>query len=116
MPNPVVHFEIIGKDRQLLESFCRGLFDWQCQEAMPGYSLVQAGGGSGGGIGVNADTPSHVTFHMQSSDLKAKLAAAESKGGTRCFGPHTLPDGVIIGGFFDPGQPMIGLIQPASGT
>lgn len=116
MPNPVVHFEIIGKDRQLLESFCRGLFDWQFQEAMPGYSLVQTGGGIGGGIGVNADTPNHVTVYVQVSDVEATLAAAEGKGGTRCFGPHAIPGGAIIGGFFDPGQPMIGLIQPASGT
>jgi predicted enzyme related to lactoylglutathione lyase len=34
MPNPVVHFEIVGKDQQLLESFYKSIFDWQITPAM----------------------------------------------------------------------------------
>ena len=40
MPNPVVHFEIIGKDQQLLESFYKSVFDWQITPAMEGLSLI----------------------------------------------------------------------------
>jgi predicted enzyme related to lactoylglutathione lyase len=28
MPNPVVHFEILGRDRPLLEAFYTSVFDW----------------------------------------------------------------------------------------
>jgi predicted enzyme related to lactoylglutathione lyase len=43
MPNPVVHFEIIGKDQKLLENFYKSVFDWQITPLMEGYSLVTAG-------------------------------------------------------------------------
>jgi predicted enzyme related to lactoylglutathione lyase len=29
MPNPVVHFEMIGNDQSLLEGFYRDVFDWK---------------------------------------------------------------------------------------
>ena len=115
MPNPIVHFEIIGKDQQMLEAFYQQLFDWKLQPVMKGYTMVNTGSGIGGGIGVNSDTTSHVTFYVQVADVEATLAQAEAQGGTRCWGPHTIPDGSIIGGFFDPERHMIGVIQPAGG-
>ncbi|MGB8260627.1 MAG: hypothetical protein WCE75_09765 [Terracidiphilus sp.] len=112
MPNPVVHFEIIGKDKQLLEAFYKAIFDWKTEEVMKEYSMVQTGSGIGGGIGTSSETTNHVTFYVQVDSVEATLAAAESHGGTRCFGPHTIPDGAIIAGFFDPEHHMIGIIQP----
>ena len=115
MPNPVVHFELIGKDQQLLEAFYGKLFDWKIESAMPGYSLVQTGAGIGGGIGVSAETPNHVTFYVQVENVEATLAKAESEGARRSFGPHRIPDGSLIGGFFDPEGHMIGVLQPPPG-
>jgi hypothetical protein len=50
-PHPVVHFEILGKDQALLESFYKDVFGWQMNPVMEGYSLVNPGSGIGGGIG-----------------------------------------------------------------
>ena len=113
MPNPVVHFEIIGKDQQLLESFYKSVFDWQITPAMEGYSLVNAGFGIGigGGIGGGSEARQHVTFYVGVEDVAAALALIESKGGQKAFGPHPIPDGGIIAGFTDPEGHLIGLVQ-----
>ena len=36
MGNPVVHFEIVGKDSPGLQSFYEGAFDWQIGPPVPG--------------------------------------------------------------------------------
>lgn len=33
MPNPIVYFEITGKDKAALEDFYRAVFDWQLPPA-----------------------------------------------------------------------------------
>jgi hypothetical protein len=115
MPNPVVHFEIIGKDQKLLESFYKSVFDWQITPAMEGYSLVNAGFGIGGGIGGGSEARQHVTFYVGVEDVNAALALIESKGGQKAFGPHPIPDGGIIAGFTDPEGNLIGLVQGPAG-
>lgn len=40
MLNPVVHFEIVGKDQKLLDAFYKGVFDWQLTPVMDIYSVV----------------------------------------------------------------------------
>jgi predicted enzyme related to lactoylglutathione lyase len=35
MPNPVVHFEVLGKDAQALADFYRDTFNWQLEPVMP---------------------------------------------------------------------------------
>jgi hypothetical protein len=55
MPNPIVHFEITGKSRDVLEGFYTAVFDWKITPAMPGYSLVDTGSGIGGGIGTPSE-------------------------------------------------------------
>ena len=111
MPNPVVHFEIVGKDQKLLESFYKSIFDWQITPAMEGYSLVNTGSGIGGGIGAMAEARQHVTFYVGVEDVATALALIESKGGKKAFGPHPIPDGGIIAGFTDPEGHLIGLVQ-----
>ena len=71
MPNPVVHFEILGKDQKLLEEFYKSIFDWQINPAMEGYSLVQPGSGIGGGIGAMGEDRAHVTFYVAVEDVSA---------------------------------------------
>lgn len=115
MPNPVVHFEIVGKDQQLLEAFYKDVFDWQITPVMEGYSLANPGSGIKGGIGAGDEARRHVTFYVAVADLNAALATIESKGGQKAFGPHTIPDGGTIAGFTDPEGHLIGLIQPPAG-
>ena len=35
MRNPVVHFEILGKDHEALQQYYRDLFDWNITQASP---------------------------------------------------------------------------------
>ena len=111
MSNPVVHFEVLGKDQKLLEEFYKSIFDWEIDPAMEGYSLVKTGSGIGGGIGAMGEGRVHVMFYVAVDDVAATLALIESKGGQKAFGPHPIPDGGIIAGFNDPEGHLIGLVQ-----
>ena len=109
--HPVVHFEILGKDQKLLETFYKDVFNWEIDPVMEGYSLVKPGSGIGGGIGAMGEGREHVTFYVAVADVTAALALIESKGGKKAFGPHPIPDGGIIAGFLDPEGHLIGLVQ-----
>jgi predicted enzyme related to lactoylglutathione lyase len=113
MPNPVVHFEIVGKDQKVLDAFYKAVFDWQLTPVMPIYSMVaKEEGGIGGGIGAFVDTPDYVTVYVEVQDFAATVARIESSGGKKLFGPHQLPDGTgVIGMFTDPEGHTLGLIQ-----
>jgi predicted enzyme related to lactoylglutathione lyase len=111
MPNPVLHFEIIGENQQLLNNFYSGVFDWRIDPIMDEYSLVKTGSGSGGGIGAMKEARRHVTFYVEVADVAAALALIESKGGKLAFGPHPVPTGAIIAGFTDPEGHLVGLVQ-----
>ncbi|MGW1344481.1 hypothetical protein ACWCOV_25805 [Kribbella sp. NPDC002412] len=53
MTNPVIHFEIGGRDLARMTSFYGQLFGWRLQPAGPDYTLVMAddsGPGIGGGL------------------------------------------------------------------
>jgi hypothetical protein len=119
VPNPVVHFEIIGKDQQLLEAFYKGVFGWKIMPMMEGYSLVDTmskpGSGIGGGIGAGEEARRHLTFYVSVADINSALATIEAKGGKKVFGPHSVPDGGTIAGFPDPEGYLIGLVQPQPG-
>jgi predicted enzyme related to lactoylglutathione lyase len=109
--HPVVHSEILGKDKKLLEEFYKGVFYWEINPLMDSYSLVKPGSGINGGIGAMGDDRQHVTFYVAVADVNAALALIESKGGKKAFGPHPIPDGGIIAGFTDPEGHLIGLVQ-----
>jgi hypothetical protein len=111
MPNPVVHFEIIGENQQLLESFYKEVFAWQITPAMAGYSLVaKEAGGIAGGIGAEGSTR-RVAIYVSVPNIEAALAVIESKGGKMAFGQQTVPDGTVIAGFTDPEGNLIRLAQ-----
>lgn len=112
MPSPVVHFEIIGENQQLLDGFYKDVFAWQITPVMEGYSLVaKEEGGIAGGIGGMGPGHHRVTFYVDVPDVEASLALIESKGGKKVFGPHTVPGGKIVAGFSDPEGNVIGLVQ-----
>ena len=113
--HPVVHFEILGKDQKLLETFYKDVFNWEIDPVMEGYSLVKPGSGIGGGIGAMGEGRGHVTFYVAVADVTAALELIESKGGKKAFGPHPIPDGGIIAGFLDPEGHLIGLVQGPAG-
>ena len=120
MGQPVVHFEVMGKDAAKLQSYYADLFGWQIQHQNPmNYGLVQhEGQGIAGGIGgIHGDCveehPGHVTFYVEVPDVEKALVKAEELGGSRLFGPETVTEGVTLGQFTDPEGHLIGLLKAA---
>ena len=115
MAAPVIHFEILGKDGNKLQSFYRDLFDWKINADNPmNYGLVEAASeaGIGGGIGAAEEgTPGHVTFYVQVPDLQACLDNAEGLGGKTIVPPTEIPDYVTFALFSDPEGHVIGIIE-----
>jgi predicted enzyme related to lactoylglutathione lyase len=123
MGQPVVHFEVIGKDGESLRRYYSELFGWEIDADNPmKYGMVAREGnvssegvGIGGGIGVGPDGyEGHVTFYIEVLDIEAALAKAESLGGTRVMGPETIMDAVELGQFKDPEGHVIGVVKTSS--
>jgi uncharacterized protein len=126
MGQPVVHFEITGKDPDKLQAYYADLFDWDIDADNEfKYGVVQREGnttddGVGIGGGISGGPPGydgHVTFYVQVPDVEAALAKAESLGGTRMMGPDEVMPGLTIGLFTDPEGHVIGVMHGSgSGT
>ncbi|HEX4760185.1 MAG TPA: VOC family protein [Thermoleophilaceae bacterium] len=124
MGQPVVHFEIIGKDGDKLKSYYSDLFGWEIDSSNPmGYGIVSRegntnaeGAGIGGGVaGGPEGYEGHVMFYVEVPDVEASLVQAESLGGKRLMGPDEVPGaGIILGHLQDPEGHLIGVIQSAS--
>ena len=124
MGQPVVHFEVVGKDGAKLRDYYSELFGWEIDAKNPmNYGIVQRDGntssegiGIGGGVGQGPDGyEGHVTFYVEVPDVEAALAKAESSGGTRVMGPMEIMDGEIeLGQFTDPQGNLIGLVRGGS--
>jgi uncharacterized protein len=123
MGQPVVHFEVIGKDGEKLRSYYSDLFGWEIDADNPmGYGIVQREGntnaegvGIGGGVGnAPGGYDGHITFYIEVPDVEAALANAESLGGTRVMGPDEVPGGPVLGQFTDPEGHLVGVVKSAS--
>ena len=101
MPQPVVHFEVIGKNPDRLRQYYGDLFGWTFDTPSPvakeisdadsyGFlELVTADDGTGirGGIGGGESYDSHAVFYVGVENVEAALLRAEHLGGTRVNGP-----------------------------
>jgi hypothetical protein len=122
MGQPVVHFEVVGKDAKKLWEYYSELFDWKVDPMGEGpteYGVVSRddnvnseGVGIGGGIGGGPEGyDGHVTFYVEVPDVEAALAKADELGGTRVMGPDQPTEGLEIGLFTDPEGHTIGLVK-----
>ena len=112
MPNPIVHFEVLGKDKAVLEDFYRAAFDWQLNPVIDEYSMVSPGAGINGGIGTSMDgSPGHATFYVEVANIAETLTVIEGRGGRKISGPDQVPNGPLIAMFADPEGHVIGLVQ-----
>jgi predicted enzyme related to lactoylglutathione lyase len=113
MGQPVIHFEVQGKDREALTRFYQQLFDWNTRDVSEmKYTLVETGGEGGinGGIGLApAGAPGGVTFYVQSDDVAGSLAKAAELGGRTVAGPLDMPDGHKWALLADPEGHVVGL-------
>ena len=114
MPNPVVHFEVLGNDAANLQSFYSGLFDWKIAADNPmNYGIVDSQGeGIGGGIGANEQGAGPaVTFYIEVADLQASLDKAVSLGGKVVMPVTDIPGMVVMAQFADPEGNVIGMVK-----
>ena len=122
MGQPVVHFEVIGKDGDRLKSYYSELFGWEINSDNPmNYGIVQREGntnsdgiGIGGGVGGGPEgADGHVTFYVEVPDVEEALAKAESLGGSRVFGPENVTGELVIGLFADVEGHVVGVVNGA---
>lgn len=113
MGNPVVHFEVTGKDGKALAAFYGDLFGWKSQaiEGM-GYHLVEKEeGGIGGGIGSTMDGGEGMaTFYVQVDDPQAALDKAVELGGKVVMPVMSIPNMVTLALLADPEGHVIGVV------
>ena len=113
MPNPVVHFEILGKDVKGLQEFYKNVFDWKIDTSNEHYSMVDTGeGGIPGGIGGTDLLVGHMTVFVEVDDVDAYVKKAESLGGRVMMPKTTIPGSVTYAFISDPEGHMIGVMEP----
>jgi predicted enzyme related to lactoylglutathione lyase len=116
MPNPVTHFEVLGKDADALQRFYGEAFGWQMQDVMNGsYFMVNPGteGAINGGVGSAPGGANHVTFYVEVADPAAALEKISALGGKTVQGPMDVPGGPQIALFADPEGHVVGLVKSA---
>ena len=120
MGQPVVHFEVVGKDGEKLQRYYAELFGWEIQADNPmKYGMVAREGntgsdgvGIGGGVGQGPDGyEGHVTFYVEVPNVEQALQKAESLGGKRIMGPEDIMGQVTLGQFKDPEGHMVGVVE-----
>jgi len=123
MAEPVVHFEIIGRDPARLRSYYQELFGWQFQTgdasagavSEPGnYGFIDGrttgqGSGINGGVGGGEGFSPQVLFYVQVANVETALQQAEQLGGVRQMGPEGTPGRLVVGRFTDPEGNLIGV-------
>lgn len=113
MSNPVVHFEILGKNGRELQEYYANLFGWKINADNPmQYGLVQPGqGGIGGGIGATeGESPNAVLVYVAVPDLQAALDKAVSLGGKVITPVTHIPGMVTFAQFQDPQGNLMGIV------
>lgn len=113
MGQPVVHFEIGGRDSAKTAAFFSGLFGWKMQSMGPA-TMINTGADSGihGDISALGHEPHHYTiFYVQVDDVQGYLDKAGPLGGKTLVPPVEIPTGTFAW-FADPDGNTIGLWKP----
>jgi predicted enzyme related to lactoylglutathione lyase len=116
VPNPIVHFEIIGADGPALQKFYGDLFGWKVDANNEWqYGLVESGGEGGIGGGIASDQGSsgnRVTVYAQVNDPQAYLDKAVALGGSVVLPVTEMGEGMpVIAMFTDPAGNVSGLLK-----
>jgi uncharacterized protein len=113
MANPVVHFEVTGKDGKKLQEFYSKAFGWNVNADNPmNYGIVDAQeGGIAGGISAGDGGTRQVTFYIEVDDPQAYLDKIEAKGGKTVMPVTEIPGMVVLAQFADPEGNVVGLVK-----
>lgn len=111
--NPVVHFEIGGRDSAKTQAFYGKLFDWEITQAGAAANINTGGsGGINGHITALGHEPhNYVTVYVQVADIQAYLDKAKTLGGKTLVPPVPIPTGKFAW-LADPDGNLIGLLEP----
>src|SRR5260370_20941536 len=114
--NPVVHFEVLGRDPSALRKFYSEAFGWQLGPADDSplqYTMVhmKEGGGIDGGIGKAPEGPGHVTFYVGVDDAQAALDNIQRLCGETVPPPAPSPGRATLALFADPGGHVVGALK-----
>ena len=120
MGNPVIYFEIAGREGEKLNEFYTNVFGWKTDvNPFGGTYMIQADDGIHGHIfpvteemGFN----NHVTIYVEVDNLQSSLDQAENLGGKTMIPPQVIPgDNGSFAVFLDPSGNYIGIYkQPDS--
>ena len=111
MSNPVVHFQIGGKDAAALRGFYKEVFGWEVDPPAPiGAIRTNTGTGIDGGVHqVDENQKPYLAVYVAVEDLEGTVAKAEELG-ANVIVPPTDVDGVgSFAMFQDPEGNCIGL-------
>jgi uncharacterized protein len=113
MANPVVHFEVTGKDGKKLQDFYAKTFGWKVNADNPmQYGIVDnEGQGIGGGISAGDGGTQQVTFYIEVDDPQAYLDKVGAKGGRTVMPVTEIPGMVVLAQFADPEGNVVGLVK-----
>jgi predicted enzyme related to lactoylglutathione lyase len=117
MGQPVVHWEIAGKDGKALLEYYATLFDWKVDSNNQwNYGMVETGGEGGinGGIMQSPHGTPFVTLYVQVDDVQAYLDKATGLGGTVVMSPTDMEGVGKIACFTDPDGNVVGLFNPVA--
>ena len=114
--NPVVHFEVLGRDAAALRKFYSEAFGWSLgpvDESPLQYSMVHGkdSGGIDGGIGKAPQGQGHVTFYVGVGDLDESLMEIQRLGGKTIQPATQVEGGVAFALFADPEGHVVGLVK-----
>ena len=120
MGNPVVHFEIGGKDVGKLIDFYSSVFEWNITPLAD--QLYIADPGSEKGIEGHlfqtteeTDSTNNVIIYVEVEDIHSSLEKAESLGGEILIQPQEIPGNASPFAMFrDPSGNRVGLLQGRS--
>lgn len=119
MAAPVVHFEVMGTDRQALGRFYGELFGWNVQSLdQPPYEVIdtRSGDGINGGIGAVDDAGAqYVAIYAQTDDINATFERATSMGAEVMMPVSEVPGVVTFAILRDPQGNVFGMVTPGEG-
>ena len=102
MPNPIVHFEIMGSDSAMTQEYYSSLFGWPISSDNP----------AGYGLALTQDEGVYVSVYAQVDDPQAYLDKAVALGATEIVPVTEVPGmQIVIAMFADPDGNCIGLVM-----
>lgn len=119
MAHPVIFFEVLAKDQELLRTFYSKVFGWEYEMGddlhghrfayvTPPFDDVQVRGGIGF---APPSAGGRVNFYVEVDDLPGTLEIVNSNGGRTAMAPVSV-DGYSFATFQDPELNTVGIVLP----